>query len=121
MTSDDDMCQMVASDVDYPMLEEALGNSRWPVADWYTRLLMCYISGREECPNLIPEVVETFPCADLDRIDHLWLDASDGMYGFSVQRCFQSDTSGKARGLMDAALGPLKAVIVSTPPEDGTR
>jgi hypothetical protein len=42
--------------------------------------------GREEDGYLSINDIENFPCADLRKIDQLWVKYSKGKFGFSVQK-----------------------------------
>jgi ribosome modulation factor len=55
------------------MLEDLLAEHSWQEADMETgKLLRCYAT-------------DEFPCEDLRMIDRLWVDYSNGLFGFSVQ------------------------------------
>ena len=47
---------------------------------------MIQVVGKEEGQGLSRQDLETFPCEDLLTIDRLWVEASDGHFGFSVQK-----------------------------------
>lgn len=46
---------------------------------------MIQVVGKEEGQGLSRQDLETFPCEDLLTIDRLWVEASNGHFGFSVQ------------------------------------
>ena len=47
---------------------------------------MIQVVGKEEGQGLSRQDLETFPCEDLLTIDRLWVEASNGHFGFSVQK-----------------------------------
>lgn len=67
-------------------LEELLQAQDWRAADEATLALMLAIADRRAEGWLHHESIENFSCGDLERIDQQWLQASDGRFGFSVQR-----------------------------------
>jgi len=70
----------------YAKLEELLKAKKWREADEETYHLMITTISKEEGQLLYPEDLETFPCEDLKAIDGLWVQYSDGKFGFSVQK-----------------------------------
>lgn len=71
--------------VDYSRLEELLKAGQWKESDSETLKLMLKIASREEEGWLDIESLQVFPCRVLEKIDQLWVEASDGRFGFSVQ------------------------------------
>jgi hypothetical protein len=52
---------------------------------------MLKVAGREYAGWLDTESIKKFPCEDLRTIDQLWVEYSNGRFGFSVQkRIYQS-------------------------------
>jgi eukaryotic-like serine/threonine-protein kinase len=47
---------------------------------------MLKVAGREEKGWLNIKDIEKFPCEDLHTIDQLWVEYSNGSFGFSVQK-----------------------------------
>ena len=47
---------------------------------------MLQVAGREREGRLRIEDIDNFPCEDLRTINQLWLDYSNGKFGFSVQK-----------------------------------
>ena len=70
----------------YQPLETFLKNSLWKEADKETDRLMLQIVGKEANQWLTEEDIQNFPCEDLRAIDKLWVDYSNGKFGFSVQK-----------------------------------
>ncbi|MEB3190856.1 MAG: GUN4 domain-containing protein [Snowella sp.] len=70
----------------YQQLETFLQNGQWKEADRETDRLMLRIVGKEADQWLSVEDIQNFPCEDLRAIDKLWVDYSQGKFGFSVQK-----------------------------------
>jgi hypothetical protein len=73
-------------DVRCSKLEDYLRNQQWQKADRETLRVMLQTLGREEENYLFTNDYENFPCADLRKIDQLWVKYSKGKFGFSVQK-----------------------------------
>ena len=72
--------------IDYENLRNLLRSREWKEADEETSKVMLQVSGQEERRFLRPEDLENFSCEDLLTIDRLWVEASNGHFGFSVQK-----------------------------------
>ena len=72
--------------VDYTPLENLLAAGDWQKADRETETVMIKASGREQDGWLSEEDLDMFPCEDLDIIDQLWVQYSNGRFGFSTQK-----------------------------------
>ncbi|NJM56169.1 MAG: GUN4 domain-containing protein [Synechococcales cyanobacterium RU_4_20] len=70
----------------YGELERLLKAGEWEAADKETYRLMITTVNKEEGQWFDPEDLENFPCEDLRTIDRLWVEASNGHFGFSVQK-----------------------------------
>jgi hypothetical protein len=70
----------------YAKLEALLKAGEWKEADQETYLVMIQVIGKEEGQGFSRRDLETFPCEDLLAIDQLWVEASNGHFGFSVQK-----------------------------------
>ncbi len=70
----------------YEQLETYLKNGQWKEADKETDRLMLQIVGKEADQWLSLEDIQNFPCPELQAIDKLWVDYSNGKFGFSVQK-----------------------------------
>jgi len=75
-----------ATGVNYQPLRDALAAGDFRLADQATRNLMQQAAGRESEGWFREEDLRNFSCEDLKIIDQLWLDYSDGKFGFSVQQ-----------------------------------
>ncbi len=77
--------------MDYINLRNLLVAKKWKEADEETARVMCKVAGREKEGWLDRESIDNFPCEDLRTIDQLWVEYSNGRFGFSVQkRIYQS-------------------------------
>ncbi len=70
----------------YSKLELLLKAGEWRAADRETYRLMITTVGKDEGQEVDREDLENFPCEDLRAIDNLWVTASNGHFGFSVQK-----------------------------------
>jgi GUN4-like len=70
----------------YAKLEALLKAGEWEEADQETYRVMIQVVGKEEGQGFSRQDLETFPCEDLVQIDKLWVKASYGHFGFSVQK-----------------------------------
>ena len=83
---------------DYTKLRDLLKTQKWKEADQETYRLMITIVGRTEGDYFRQEDLLNFPCKDLKTIDRLWVQASQGRYGFSVQKEFYVRCGAKLDG-----------------------
>ncbi|ELS34479.1 MULTISPECIES: GUN4 domain-containing protein [Pseudanabaena] len=70
-------------DISYSKLNDLLSKGQWQDADLETKELMLRVVG--EVNYLPSELIDTFPCDDLEIIDQLWTHYSEGRFGFSIQ------------------------------------
>jgi hypothetical protein len=70
----------------YAKLTELLQAEQWEAADRETYRLMITTVGKEEGDYFSEKDLLEFPCEDLLKIDRLWVSASKGHFGFSVQK-----------------------------------
>jgi GUN4-like/Caspase domain len=85
--------------INYQKLRNLLKAGKWEEADQETLLVMLQATKRQKMV-LDGDCILTFPCKDLRTIDQLWVNASNGHFGFSVQRkiweeCDRPTSSGK--------------------------
>jgi len=81
----------------YLKLEEYLKNQQWKDADRETYRLMITTVGKEEGQWFTRELLN-FPCEELRAIDGLWVNHSNGHFGFSVQKKIYVEYGGKLDG-----------------------
>ncbi len=72
--------------VDHTKLRDLLKAGEWREADQETYRLMITTVGKDEGQGFDPEDLKNFPYEDLRAIDNLWVTASNGHFGFSVQK-----------------------------------
>ncbi|TRU45888.1 MAG: hypothetical protein EWV49_14145 [Microcystis aeruginosa Ma_QC_Ch_20071001_S25] len=75
-----------ARGVNYSRLQQLLAAGKWKEADQETFKVMLQVAGREREGRLRIEDIDNFPCEDLRTINQLWLNYSNGKFGFSVQK-----------------------------------
>jgi GUN4-like/NACHT domain len=80
-------------------LKELLKDKNWEAADQETYRLMITSVGKEEGQRFSSDNFENFPCAELRAIDQLWVSASHGYFGFSVQKKIWEDCLGSTASI----------------------
>ncbi len=70
----------------YAALEAMMQAGQWREADQETYRLMITTVGKEEGQWFDRKDLENFPCEDLLILDRLWVQYSNGKFGFSVQK-----------------------------------
>jgi GUN4-like len=73
-----------AKGIDYRKLRDLLKAGNWHDADMETESTMLQATNREHWVDY--DSLRNFPCQDLKTIDALWVAASNGHFGFSVQQ-----------------------------------
>jgi serine/threonine protein kinase len=73
---------------EYSKLQELLARGKWQEADEETQAVMFEFFGYESIFNAsrYQEHIKLFPCENLRKIDQLWVQHSNGRFGFSVQK-----------------------------------
>lgn len=71
--------------LDYRRLQDFLLDQDWQAADRETHRLLLLLSG-ETADQLQIEAIRCLPCLDLHAIDYLWLNHSNGVFGFTIQK-----------------------------------
>jgi hypothetical protein len=78
--------------VDYRKLRDLLKAGQWREADKETVRVMLKAANKGIGENWLDSAsLEYFPCKDLRTIDQLWVTASNGHFGFSVQKKIWED------------------------------
>lgn len=72
--------------VDYTKLRDLLAAQKWKEADLETTRAIFQAAGKQNGTFLTQEEVDKISCEDLRIINQLWLDSSNGHFGFSVQK-----------------------------------
>ena len=70
----------------YQPLANHLAAGRWKEADQETFRVMLRVADQEKQEDLDFDFIRQFPCEDLQVIDQLWVQFSNGKFGFSVQK-----------------------------------
>lgn len=81
--------------VDYSNLRDLLVAGKWQEADRETGKRMLEVAGRNKEDGLRGEDIKRFSCEDLRTIDQLWVNYSNGRFGFSVQKYIWEILGGK--------------------------
>jgi hypothetical protein len=73
---------------EYSNLQELLAGGKWQEADEETQAIMFEEFGYPSIFNVshYSERIKVFPCENLRKIDQLWVQHSNGRFGFSVQK-----------------------------------
>jgi serine/threonine protein kinase len=71
--------------LDYSRLQELLLDHNWLAADRETQRLLLTLCG-QETGEIRLEDLRCLPCLDLHAIDYLWVNHSNGLFGFSIQK-----------------------------------
>lgn len=82
----------------YAKLEALLQAGQWREADEETYRLMITTVGKEEGQWLNWKDLEEFPCEDLRELDRLWVQYSQDVFGFSVQKQIYVETGNPLDG-----------------------
>ena len=70
----------------YDRLQRLLAGQQWQMADQETRVVMLERYSLSVDDSLSTHQLREFPCTDLRIIDQLWVQHSQGRFGFSVQK-----------------------------------
>lgn len=84
--------------IDYTKLRDLLKAEKWKEADKETYEVMIRAVGKESGSWFTSKELLNFPCADLKTIDHLWVNYSNGHFGFSVQKKIYVECGAKLDG-----------------------
>jgi serine/threonine protein kinase len=74
------------SKIDYIKLKKLLETANLKEADQETAKLILKITNREKAGWLDKSHIENFPCQELQIINQIWYQGSNGRFGFSVQK-----------------------------------
>jgi len=91
--------------VDYTQLQNLLAGGRWKDANLETDRVMLIAAGRDKIGRFKEHSIENFPCDDLRIINQLWLDSSNGRFGFSVQKQIWLECGGEINYETEEKLG----------------
>ncbi|MEL7355779.1 MAG: GUN4 domain-containing protein [Cyanobacteria bacterium J06560_6] len=82
----------------YQQLEKYMIEGNWRAADLYNYRVMIQARHKRYGDYFTGQELITFPCADLLRLDRLWVQHSGGKFGFSVQKDIYVQCGGKLDG-----------------------
>jgi GUN4-like/Caspase domain len=77
--------------VDYRKLRDLLKAGQWEDADQETFRVMLQVTNRPCADRVDFQSLKIFPCKDLKTIDQLWVTASAGHFGLSIQKKIWED------------------------------
>ncbi len=83
--------------LDYRRLQDLLLDQNWQAADRETQQLLLTLCG-EEADQLQVEAMRCLPCLDLHAIDYLWLNHSNGLFGYTIQKELWLSVGGSTDG-----------------------
>ena len=92
-------------EIDYTQLRNLLAHQKWKEADEETFKIMLKVTNREKEKTLDYQAIKNASCANLNTIDKLWIDASKGRFGFSIQLKKWQAAGGKANKETEHKLG----------------
>ena len=92
--------------IDYTALENLLSSDKFQEADQETLRILLSLAQREKQYWLDLEDVENIPCKDLDKINQLWINYSNGKFGFSIQKQIWIELGGKL-GIHNVAIADM--------------
>ena len=72
-------------DIDYTRLEDLLASSQWQSADEETNSIIIKIANRVDAGWLREQDFAELSCFNLETIDELWANHSQGHFGFTAQ------------------------------------
>jgi hypothetical protein len=93
------------SDIDYTKLRNLLSGYEWKAADIETTTLLLKVMGKNYWNEVYQEDINNFSCQELKIIDQLWLQHSNGHFGFSIQQSIWSAIGGQIDYETDKKLG----------------
>ncbi|MBD2543189.1 serine/threonine-protein kinase [Planktothricoides raciborskii] len=90
--------------IDYEKLEKLLANKEFQEADEETLEIMLLLARRQKKGWLDVKDIQNFPCSDLEKINKLWRESSEGRFGFTAQKWIWIDELGGKPGVYDPEL-----------------
>ncbi len=79
----------------YGRLRELLAAEKWKEADQETEAIMLKLSNGGKPSFIHGKYLEKISCEDFEAIDQLWVEYSNGHFGFSVQKRIWQEVGGK--------------------------
>ncbi|MBD3883131.1 GUN4 domain-containing protein [Phormidium tenue FACHB-886] len=87
--------------INYSRLQSLLENHSWQAADVETRGILQRLADGKDYLYSSATWLNEIPCEDLETIDTLWSEASDGRFGYAAQRRLWQQTSGSANSRVE--------------------
>lgn len=84
-----------ASSIDFTSLARFLATENWRRANDETRRIILQATGRTSVGWISPSDLQSLSCSNLQLIDTLWKESSNGRFGFSVQFPLYIDTGNR--------------------------
>jgi hypothetical protein len=97
--------------LDYRNLEGLLRSQDWQAADEETYNLILQAADQEDRGWLGSDDMAAFPCSVLQTIDELWLQYSEGHFGYSVQTAIEQDCFNEYSDFYPAAMQCLADAV----------
>jgi len=89
----------------YEKLRNLLQSRKWEEADRETRTILIQLAGREEEGWLRVKDINNLPDSHIRTLDKLWVNYSNGRFGFSIQRRIWQEVGGKLDYETECRLG----------------
>jgi serine/threonine-protein kinase len=86
--------KITTNKAEFRNLDKLLATGKWKEADIETYKIILKIARREKEGNLDFNSIKNFSCFSLTDIDKRWVKASNGRFGFSVQKQIWNDIAG---------------------------
>ncbi|MEY3256359.1 MAG: hypothetical protein RLZZ29_1494 [Cyanobacteriota bacterium] len=86
--------KITTNKAEFRNLDKLLATGKWKEADIETYKIILKIARREKEGNLDFNSIKNFSCSSLKDIDKRWVKASNGRFGFSVQKQIWNDIAG---------------------------
>ncbi len=93
--------------IDYTDLRALLTLGQWKQANEETVRVLLQTVDRDKDGWLTFDDIKQIPCAELEIIDRLWVNYSNGRFGFSVQHQIWLELGGKVSYEIERCLGDL--------------
>lgn len=95
MSEPTDTTKLIVAGVDCSRLNQFLAAKNWQQADRETAAVMLKMAGKSQKIWLESADVENLPWSFLQTIDRLWVEHSQGHFGFSIQYQIWQDLGGR--------------------------
>ena len=120
-SSDSHTTSISKSQNPYQRLQDLLAAQEWRKADEETYEIILKTMNRVKEGWLDYEATVNLPCELLQTLDRMWVESSQGRFGFSVQRQIWQELGGKIDYYTECQLGELLLWRVNEQWQDGDR